>query len=170
VADGERRHQALFHLDALTLVGLPAFDLEEVLVSVLSADVEVDARRGTYSLAEVPEELLPLIERIWLGFFTLELADALGDELTREDRDRTREIKWLLHFRVNFFSDGGGDALVQIPEASREAALAQERYAGYESIMEWRQESSRRNSLACNLLKFACRDGVSDPPFHEARE
>jgi hypothetical protein len=119
---------------------------------------------------KVPEELLAFVQRIRLRFSTLELADALSDELAREDGDRTRQIERLLHFCVNLFGDDGSDVLVQIPEASREAPFAEERDAGYEGVMEWGQQPSRRDSLARDLLEFACGDRVSDPPFHEARQ
>jgi hypothetical protein len=114
--DRKRSHQAILHLHALALIGLSALDLEEVLVAVLPAYVEVDTRCSTHLLAEVAAELLPLVERVGLSLPSFQLANPLGDEFAREDGHRTRKIERLLHVGVNLFGDHGGDALMQIAE------------------------------------------------------
>src|SRR5262249_50089225 len=79
-----------------------ALDFEVVVRAVVRLDVEVYPRRGIHFVSEVAEDLLALVLRVRLSFPPLERADALRDELARENGNRAREV---------VAADGGRHAL-----------------------------------------------------------
>ena len=114
-AKRERRKKASLHLDALTLVGLGALDLEVMLLLVVGPDIEVDPRPSIHEITEVAEKLLALILGIRLRQAALKCSKTLSDELSGENWDCSGEVVWLADLGVSLSSNDSSDLFVEVP-------------------------------------------------------